>query len=93
MELRQCPSWSLNKSSSHKGPTLIQRGMWDKDADSLQFFGDHSTVVLGPDVGHVWVEPTPCYQTNREQISNWAKAANVVPSIISASWMSKARII
>jgi hypothetical protein len=26
--------------------------------DTLQFFGDHSTVTVSPDVRHVWVEST-----------------------------------
>lgn len=39
--------------------------------DSLEFFGDHSTVTVGPDVKHVWAEPTP--QLLNDEISNWAK--------------------
>jgi hypothetical protein len=39
---------------------------------SVQFFGDHSTVTVGPDVRHVWVEPTR--QLLNEEISKWAKS-------------------
>ena len=57
----------------------------------MRFFGDHSTVTVGPDVRHVWVEPTP--QLLNAEISNWAKAAKVMPSTIPGFWMNKENII
>jgi acetyl esterase/lipase len=56
----------------------------------LQFFGDHSTVTAGPDVRHVWVAPIP--QLLNAEISNWAKAANVMPSTIPGYWIGKDNI-
>lgn len=58
--------------------------------DSLQFFGDHLTVTMGPDVRHVWVEPTP--QFMNAEISNWARGANVKASSIPGYWMSKENV-
>ena len=57
----------------------------------MQFFGDHSTVTVGPDVRHVWVAPIP--QLLNAEISNWAKAANIMPSTIPGYWMSKENMI
>lgn len=56
----------------------------------MQFFGDHSTVTAGPDVRHVWVAPIP--QLLNAEISNWAKAANVMPSTIPGYWIGKDNI-
>jgi hypothetical protein len=72
----------MHFSGSVENENLLYR------TDSLQFFGDHSTVTVGPDV---WVEPTP--QLLNEEMSNWAKAANVMPSTIPTYWMSKKNII
>jgi acetyl esterase/lipase len=53
----------------------------------LQFFGDHLTVIVGPDVRHVWVEPTP--QLLNAEIRSWATMANVMLSAIPGYWMGK----
>ena len=47
-------------------------------------------MTVSPDVRHVWVELTPQLLTG--EISNWAKAVNVMPSTIPAYWMSKKNI-
>jgi hypothetical protein len=62
--------WSL------KMTVLIKVRPYKTD-HSLQFFGDHSTVTVGPDVRQVWVEPTP--QLLDDGISNRAKATNEMP--------------
>ncbi len=48
-------------------------------------------MTVGSDVRYVWVEPTP--QLLNAEISDWAKAANVMPSTIPGYWMSKENII
>jgi hypothetical protein len=49
------------------------------------------TSTVGPDVRHVWVEPTPLLLN--EGISKWETAANIMPSTIPAYWMNKKNII
>jgi len=41
----------IHFSGSVENENLLYR------AGSKQFFGDHSTVTVGPDVRRVWVEP------------------------------------
>ena len=45
---------------------------------------------MGPDVRLVWVEPTP--QLMNAEISNWARAANVIPSSIPGYWICKENV-
>jgi hypothetical protein len=77
----------MHFSSSVENENLLY---WT-DTCTFQFFGDHSTVTVCPDVRHVWVEPTP--QLLTEEISNWEKAVNVMPSTIPAYEISKKNII
>jgi hypothetical protein len=99
-ELRPRPSWLLKKSVLIKALRRFNvegvikmhfSGSVEKEnrTDSLilLFFGDHSTVAVGPDVRHVWIEPTP--QLSNDEISKWAKAVNVMLSTIPAYWTSK----
>jgi hypothetical protein len=57
--------------------------------DTLRFFGDLSTVTVGPDVRHVWVDSEYTPLLLNEEISDWEKAPNIMPSTIPAYWMRK----
>jgi len=69
----------MHFSGSVKNENLLYR------TDSLRFFGDHSTVTVGPDVRDS--EPTPLLLN--EEISDWEKAPNIMPSTISVYWIRK----
>lgn len=56
----------------------------------MLFLGDHLTVVEGPDIKYVWVEPTP--QLLNTEIRNMADAAKVAPATIPGYWMDKANM-
>ncbi|KAI0293361.1 Alpha/Beta hydrolase protein [Multifurca ochricompacta] len=83
--LRPRQSWSLKKSVLIKVVDRFHLVLGR--TDTLLFFGDHQTVKEGPDVKHVWVEPTP-HLMNTE-IRKWASAAEVVPATIPGYWIDK----
>ncbi|KAI9453158.1 alpha/beta-hydrolase [Lactarius psammicola] len=83
---RPRPSWSLKKSVLIRA--IDHLNVVEGRTDSLLFFGDHLTVVEGPDVKYVWVEPTP--QLLNTEIRNLADAAKVAAATIPGYWMEKA---
>jgi len=84
-QLRPRQSWSLKKSVLIRA--LDRFNVVLGRTDALQFFGDHLKVTVGPDVRHVWIEPTP--QLFNTEINNWAKVARVAPSTIPGYWIGK----